>query len=87
MCATNPFLVAQWWRRLLCATTTVRLREKGDGARRSITPFPNGALMAQWHTRAAEENSFQKCLQPTLAAFAQDAMSRTHFFEANHEGE
>ena len=54
-CATSPFLVAQWWRRPFCATTTVRLREKGDGARRSITPFPNGALMAQWHTRRARK--------------------------------
>jgi len=53
MCAINPISMAHQWRKPFCSTIKVRLREKGNGAGRSITPFPNGALMAQWHTLVA----------------------------------
>jgi len=43
-------LVAHWWRKSVCATTTVRLPHGVVAQRTAITPNGDGALMAQWRT-------------------------------------
>ena len=50
-CATSRLLVAQKWRRAVCAATTGALREKSSSEPPRYYPFPSRAPVAQWRSK------------------------------------
>ena len=50
-CATSRLLVAQKWRRAVCAATTGALREKSSSEPPRYYPFPSRAPVAQWWSK------------------------------------
>jgi hypothetical protein len=80
-CATSRLLVAQKWRRAVCAATTGALREKSSSEPPRYYPFPSRAPVAQWRSKDPDGRGGGRKSE-VAPRYTRAALSRADFLRA-----